>query len=454
MSTVFLVWGRNPRLAKEVMARLNDKGFSAVVGGDADTCDKFHSHYLGQRIVEQMNRCQHAIVLAQWPPEDNNGDSIGSFFRPNLMFEWGFLLGRFQRQPSLHVFLIGIKSQELPSDLCGSFTHEINWKSDPSALANEISAIFLDESDFGSPDPMQPFCDWSSWRSQVETCQAPDAVLGVMLLHGIQPAYYRGELDIIRELTKQLATRSGNSQRIREACTVANAACDYYELTSIDNHAPDFRKMYQIEKLLTLPDPIAYAPDIWIHVVRLDLLGIVRRRLSEASKAAVAKTYLESSRQALIEAVKLLEMLPPSKRHGCWHLWRGYILRNLGRACSELGDMVNGKTFLEQSLEARDDALRDLNAMQVSKIIQGQLFLERLMVGLDLVKYGHSIDTQILDDVTHMLREVAPQTQMWEKTMDQALSLASDLKASEIEQRLQNLKDLYGTRPKRSSAAR
>jgi hypothetical protein len=85
----FIAWGGNRNLALKLSENLTKLGFKNVVGGFADKRQDADEH-IANRVITQMRRCSRAIILAQGEKQQD-----GTFaFRPNLMFEWGYLLAR------------------------------------------------------------------------------------------------------------------------------------------------------------------------------------------------------------------------------------------------------------------------------------------------------------------------------------------------------------------------
>lgn len=437
MSTTFIVWGKNHDLATRVQTRLERNGQTVIIGGDENLSANFQSHHLHQRVVDQMNLADRALILAQWPPEDNPSAPAGDFaLRPNLLFEWGFLFSRFQKQPYLHLFLIGIDRNQLPSDLIGVYAPDvIEWKSpfagNPDLLAEHIVSRFLAGISSEIVDPLQPFREWPEWCRRLGEAKGSDETLANALVHSIQPAYYLEDVGVLRDFAAQLSKRAPLSSQLRDGCTVASAACDYYTLTATNNKTQSFGQLLAIVQ--TLKDPIVTPTAFsWIDVIGFDIQGIIRRRMAIATdpelKTPRSLEILADARKALECALAFLELLTPTERHGGYHMWRGYALRNLGRACSELKDLVNGERHLLEARNAWRSALGYLAHSRIPDIARAGLSLEPVLVDIDLHRYGYAPTAQnALNDAVRTLRDGAPRSVMWRKVAQQALDLAERL---------------------------
>ncbi|MBQ3338822.1 MAG: hypothetical protein IJG82_04385, partial [Atopobiaceae bacterium] len=60
MESVFIAWSGNKDLAELVGAGLRAKGFRPVVGGGG-----IRGMFVGRQVINEMNRCSYAIILAQ-----------------------------------------------------------------------------------------------------------------------------------------------------------------------------------------------------------------------------------------------------------------------------------------------------------------------------------------------------------------------------------------------------
>ncbi len=117
MSKVFIAWSGNNEIAKQIKAHIDEKtGYEAIVGGNLYGHD---SIYVGGTIIEQMKKCDQAILLIQKNPRINA-------ISPNLMFEWGYLLAKLNIK-KIHNYFIDISPNDpaLPSDLHGVWAHSI-----------------------------------------------------------------------------------------------------------------------------------------------------------------------------------------------------------------------------------------------------------------------------------------------------------------------------------------
>src|ERR1700744_3684419 len=124
---VFVAWGGNAPMARRVGEILKDNGFFPEVGGMQKGVSP-QSHTINANVIEQMERASIAIILVQ---QIYKGAKPAKEFRPNLMFEWGYLTRRL-RNDCIHIYLIGVKRKDLPTDLVGGYTHEVQLR-DPGS---------------------------------------------------------------------------------------------------------------------------------------------------------------------------------------------------------------------------------------------------------------------------------------------------------------------------------
>lgn len=135
MSRVFIAWSGNFEIAKLLSKKIAAKaGYEAIVGGNLHGLD---SIYVGGTIIEQMKKCDQAILLIQ-------KNSLGTL-SSNLMFEWGYVLAKLNAN-KIHNYLINLNANDsaMPSDLHGVWSHSISTdgKSDEE-VANELSELFF-----------------------------------------------------------------------------------------------------------------------------------------------------------------------------------------------------------------------------------------------------------------------------------------------------------------------
>src|SRR5262245_17346470 len=195
---VFIAWGRNQELAIAVRDLLKENGYFPTIGGMLRG-GPANTFFINSNVLQQMDDASFAIILAQ-RIFDAEGQPTNEF-RPNLMFEWGYLQGRL-RADAIHVFLIDIRREELPSDLQNAYTHTVQLNNarqpTPEALhatAIEIVAKFSADIANIDFDGLEILQNYDLYRTRLAEIRDKERAfnsreVGYYLLHMIQPAFY------------------------------------------------------------------------------------------------------------------------------------------------------------------------------------------------------------------------------------------------------------------------
>jgi Predicted nucleotide-binding protein containing TIR-like domain len=398
---VFVAWGQNWDVAQAVAEGLKGEQYKAQVGGnDADPHES--SSYLGQEIMNQLERASRAIILAQ-----SSTSAVSPAFRPNLMLEWGFLTARLL-PAYLHVFLIGLKRSDLPSDLHGTWSTEIAL-SDTAAMAQEIVKVFTAQVRQASVAPSKILITWPTSRAWIERqlngSTAPDyLMLAGALLHSVQPAFYSGELDFVREALQISSTLTDIPPELTESIRISSAACRY---NLGEETGGTFTTLRAIADTLE-PELEGIEPCLlkdWLEVLRLDFLGLCYWKIASMTPAeTAAPQYRERAKSTLQSAYAQLQSLGRADELA-WQLWKGYILRNLGRICAELACDSEAKEYLMGALNARRRAYGYLEAANASAMLLAQNYLEISAVEIDLLTYGYTEVGARLEEIIEILKE-------------------------------------------------
>jgi len=137
---IFIAWSGTTEIAKEVENQLNKENYMAIVGGDGTV--RPDSMFVGQSIINQMNRCSQSIFIIS---RKNATEETPGVISNNLFFELGYTVARLSNS-KIFLFYIDIDENDplIPSDLQGVWAQHLkrNGKS-PSALAAEIVGHFL-----------------------------------------------------------------------------------------------------------------------------------------------------------------------------------------------------------------------------------------------------------------------------------------------------------------------
>lgn len=434
---VFIVWGGNWELACTVKERLEKEGYVVQVGGDENTRGGAN-YFLGPHVIAQIKRASRTIILAQSkrPIE----------FRPNLAWEWGYLAGTLLPE-YIHVFLIGIRRKDLFTDVLGSWSTELrNGPND--AVAKKVVCKFLSDIKQTEVDPLDVLVNWHSWRQWIERQArgdiAPDyPLVSGVLLHSIQPAFYFGEVQLLRKLVSTITIKPNMSTELPEAKRVTAAACDYYEYT--ESGPPLLGQMTQIVKSLSHNCKFdSQSPNgRWLEIIRLNFLGLAYRQMSARSqKKSQKEAYARKSRDSFTESQKELSFFD-EVNSPIASLWKGYSHRNLGRVYQSLDDSKKAKSELLLALEERKISMSLIRSNNVDVAVDIQLLLEVQSVELDLSDIGHTPSREALAETIEALRVFREQSGVfgiWKRAFLQAKASCKRLGEDELMEALMQLR--------------
>lgn len=453
--TVFIAWGGNKELAEAVSELLRDKGYSVEVGGEIDPKSK--EFYLGSSILQQLDLASRAVIMAQRSPRETRqakSQDSTTEFRPNLMFEWGYLIARI-RPPYHHVFLIGIRREELPSNLQGLRGATEIEIADNETMAMAIAGKFLADVTQVPVDPLRAFENWPEWitwiREQATEKEAPDNTrLAAGLIHTIQPAFYLGETQNFQSIVSEMRGARVSTSELQAARSLANAACEYYKLTFDPRRKPELADVKAIQEALLVPPTEDYDTcelTAWIEVIRNDFLGLCYRRMAESTEGdSSCRMYLERALNSFMKARESLNTLAVQANDPILKLWKGYVMRNLGRTHSELGQESDGQMELKEALIARQDSYATLRASNLEKSVLSQMLFEILLVELDLLKHGYAPPLNTLREVVASLKRSKPSIRplsLWHRTLAQAKSVAESFGIRDVVQELSIIEHRY-----------
>lgn len=202
IESVFVAWGGNQPLARLVAAKLRHRHFEVIVGGENPT-----GMFVGTQVLAQIHRCTRAVILLEDVAAARTASGLN--FNDNLMFEWGYVTGTFD--PSkVHVFLIGVSTRDLPSDLAGAWASEVGGAGQsPEEVAEQIALSFTeDATHYVEVDKLQIMHMWSTVLTYLERYEENPACseieLANYLLHSIESCYYHMEEDRLESLLEAI----------------------------------------------------------------------------------------------------------------------------------------------------------------------------------------------------------------------------------------------------------
>lgn len=364
------------------------------------------------------------------------------------MLEWGFLTARLL-PAYLHVFLIGVKRSDLPSDLQGTWSTEIAL-GETATMAQEIVTAFTSQVRQASIVPSRILIAWPTWRAWIERQLGGDAapdylMLAGALLHSGQPAFYCGELPFLRDALERASKLTSGPPELQESVRISSAACRY-------NLGAELDQQFAVLKAIaaTLQPPLdARIPHSalkdWLEVLRLDFLGLCDWKMASTTPIpAASKSYREQAKTAFQGAQTTLQSLQ-STDEVAWHLWSGYILRNLGRTWAEVEDHVEAQNCFTKALEARQRAYSQLEAAGASAILLSQYYLEICAIETDLLAYGYKGAGERLEEVIESLkhhRRCTGAFGMWSLAMAEARRVCQRLSRDDLLRSLESLERL------------
>lgn len=135
MSKVFIAWSGTTNIAKLLKDKIEStQGYHCLVGGNLH---ETNSIFVGGTIIEQMKKCDQAILLIQ----KKDSGRLSS----NLMFEWGFLLAKLNANKIHNYFIdLSLNDDELPSDLHGVWAYSLKTENKTDdEVAEELAQKFF-----------------------------------------------------------------------------------------------------------------------------------------------------------------------------------------------------------------------------------------------------------------------------------------------------------------------
>lgn len=419
---VFIAWGGNQKLAEQVRDALSEKDIDAQVGGhDYGAGDR--KYYLGDQIFEQMQKASQAIILAQ-PDMNDQSTKSTSRLRPNLMLEWGYLCKSLPAE-SMHVFLIGLKKSELPSDLVGSWAEEINLDNieNIEEASEEIVELFMKNKRMYRVDPFDVFVNWPTWKDfiikQLRGEQAANPYrLSQVLLHAIRPVYYYNDFKFLGTAIQKIGEVEAE---LEQSAELATAALHYHmatgdHITTIDSEqqVSNFDSFWSITQLLKEQaenGKYSYEVDPWYNVVNKSYIGLCFQKMAKSPNMKDEEVR-KHKQDACLNFKESLDIIQNSIKHKddyndidyhrARELWLGFVFRNYGRSLCEIGEVEKGLEYLDRAISARRKVLNFLSINAIgddlstaymgntrihSNILFSQYLLEVIRPMIDIVRF-------------------------------------------------------------------
>ena len=189
---IFIAWSGNNKIAKAVEKRLSDHNYMPIVGGDGTI--RPDSMFVGQSIINQMNKCSQAIFVIT---KKDAIEATGGVISNNLFFELGYVVSRLNNS-KIYIFYVNIDENDplIPSDLKGVWAKHLKLEGeniDPAA--EQIVAYFLSHQRKTVPeDKMDIVLRWYNYKklikNYVEDPMHSNFEMAQYILFYIQAAFF------------------------------------------------------------------------------------------------------------------------------------------------------------------------------------------------------------------------------------------------------------------------
>ena len=454
--SVFIAWGKNEKLASKVEELLGKSGYFPTLGG-RDRAANPTTFFINANVIHQMDEAAFAIILAQ-RIYDSRGRPTPEF-RPNLMFEWGYLLRRL-RADAIHVFLINLRRSDLPSDVLNAYTTEISFKSAApprathiEAAAQEIVNTFLRNVVNIDMYGLEIIQHYDLYRSRLSDMTKRERSFnsreaGYYMLHMLQPAFYRDDLNFLAGcLTVFVRMSTGHFTSLAKLITQVIA---YYRVTQeLDAHGPstpDNERARAISSLTTIERNLANVSKAKERVYNIfDVLvenfrGLTNFRLYLLNRT---ETNLVGAIQCFELAMKecsQFQSIYPANSGFIREFWGSYIERNLSRAYYLAGKTDDGLA-LAQSAESKRQSIGGQLQAAGQLALSRQFELELALSKFDQAINGTAEEADLLAIVNDYLIPHTPRgvDRVWERLHSALLKTADERKHANLTSALKAL---------------
>ena len=345
---VFIAWGGNRDLAQAVSAELKKHGIESIVGGEPD---RRAEDFIGKRVIDQMGKCSRAIILAK--AYDQKG------FRPNLMFEWGYLLARL-RSGSILVVIIDSPRENIASDLQGFFAESLpDTIRGKAARARWIANTFIGTR---QPDPFEPFDTLVNWsrtkifiENQIKGYAAPTPErLSKCLVTGLLSATYCHEIEEMEQHIKHVGALTSNVSS--PYFLLASLIVDYTKTGKMSSGKGGSntrqKKLTEYRRLQVQLGPCVTCDDIYVKAIAFNYRGKCHEKLARLSSGVELKKELYSEAvNDFLEAEESFGKLDLDENSRV--MWLCYVHRNLARTYESLRQIEPATKFAISALNFR-----------------------------------------------------------------------------------------------------
>ena len=358
-ANVFIVWGGNKELADRVSEKIQDHNeFNVQVGGEDP-----NALFIGTTVLQQIQMSSIAIILVQ------NSDKTGNgyMFRPNLMFEWGYIIANFKPK-NVHVFLMDMEEKNLPSDLRGSWAKTINTENKAlDEIAQEIAEKFRHDYHEQNINKLYAFEKWNeSIKSEIREHTSKhiftDREMAAIIIYAFQSSYYYHEIKNLRDWILHIRTDTRDSV-LKQTISIVIGALDYYILKEQPVNLSTGSEFYSLVRRMNQSFDISKEDleiNKWLHIISNNFMGLCYNRMSdldiynEHQKQEFlnkAKEYFERVLSYLDENQLTEEIKTDNTTYST--IWRGYVYRNIAVVYAKLNDLKRMADYLDRAADAR-----------------------------------------------------------------------------------------------------
>ena len=265
-------------------------------------------------------------------------------------------------------------------------------------------------------------------------------VVGNALLHGIQPAYYLGKLEVLQAYSRRVSSNvdfNPMADVLVDARTVVEGACALYAGLERQEGREYFEGV-RTNLEVPLTTKFDETQGSWPEVIRLDFLGLCFYNLHLSTRkdgrSVDAAAFLRNAKQAFESALQHLDRLAVQALQDVAALWKGYVLRNLGSVLADSGEPeLAGKSF-RLALEQRQRVYQRLRH-DCDPLIARHLLIELELVRIDIAELEGKSEAlaksaDMLLKMRHDLPSIWPHVE--ERLFESAIALNTPVVAEHV----------------------
>lgn len=431
--SIFIVWGGNISLAKKVSNRLQAAGLKAQIGGNSDS--ETSNYYLGPRVVDQMKRATHAIILANPSLSQNK-----AAFRENLMFEWGFLLGRLP-PTNIHVYLIDCTKSDLPSDLHGARTFIVphsQSRNVESAQSRSIVKNFqLRNSVFDQISAFDVLINWECWKNfmidqlNFKSSPQPTKLRRVIRYAFIPLAYYDERDEFIPDIFQKIDY--SEVHHVQDLVALQGL----YKFLKLSRNSSKDRKIGDFDAIKRSFSYVVTNVDSELAMITRYAMGLCLMAESfhidhtDEEARRLRRFAIEQFKESLLiiynnSKIKKAGMEQLSMDLDSKSLWKSYLFHNLAKAHYLVGDCALSPEFYKGALQIREQIQQRIDLSQ-NKYLSAVFHAETLIHTIRYKQVSNDLTDDILTNIErnlHVINVPYPhQFQLLEKAVKDARNL-------------------------------